>query len=140
MKEVLETRSKEFSLYLHNFRNLKSPFCALSAARMTPIIFPEEEEEFLKREREWEHVMPSGYVRLLRLDIDTHTAREGERGNGEKRENGTNGREEGVRKKGDPRLLFSPILPLLPDLALPRCTMLASPDKTAKENISERAL
>jgi hypothetical protein len=76
MKKVLETRSKEFSLYLHNFRNLKSPFCALSAARMTPIIFPEEEEEFLKREREWEHVMPSGYVRLLRLDIDTHTTRE----------------------------------------------------------------
>lgn len=35
------------------------------------------EEEFLKREREreGEHVMPSGYVRLLRLDIDTHTAR-----------------------------------------------------------------
>jgi hypothetical protein len=26
--------------------------------------------------------------------------------NGEKRENGTNGREEGVRKKGDPRFLF----------------------------------
>jgi hypothetical protein len=51
MKEVLETRSKEFSLYLHNFRNLKSPFCPLSADRLTPMIFPEEEEEFLKRER-----------------------------------------------------------------------------------------
>ncbi len=34
--------------------------------------------------------------------------------NGEKRENpGTNGREEGVRKKGDPRFLFSPISPSL---------------------------
>lgn len=26
-----------------------------------------------EREREGEHVMPSGYVRLLRLDIDTHS-------------------------------------------------------------------
>jgi hypothetical protein len=31
---------------------------------------------------------------------------------GEKRENGTNGREEGVRKKGDRRFLFSPIRPI----------------------------
>jgi hypothetical protein len=30
----------------------------------------------IPQEREGEHVMPSGYVRLLRLDIDTHTTRE----------------------------------------------------------------
>jgi hypothetical protein len=29
-------------------------------------------------------------------------------------------------KKGDPRFLFSPILPLLPDLALPRYIILSS--------------
>jgi hypothetical protein len=34
-------------------------------------------------------------------------------GIGEKRENGANGREEGVRKKGDQRFLISPIRPIL---------------------------
>jgi hypothetical protein len=62
----------------------------------------------------------------------------GEEGEWDKWEGG------GRTKKGDPRFLFSPIrpiLPLLPILALPKCTaMLTLPDKTAKENRSERAL
>jgi hypothetical protein len=64
------------------------------------------------------------------------------RKNGEKRENGKNGREEGVRKKGDPRFLFSHSSHS-PSSPRSRATKVQShaalSDKTAKENRSRRA-